>query len=118
MKIIARKKQHLQELLLQQIAFKNLVKRNQKESQYHHEETKIPLPFIIVSTNNTTVVQCEMAEDRSDIFFDFNETKSALIAASNSQRWVALTATSHTSKSCIEDINALVSCTRFSRGTF
>ena len=72
-KIIARKKQHLQELLLQQIAFKNLVKRNQKESAWHHEETKIPLPFIIVSTNNNTVVQCEMAEDRSDIFFDFNE---------------------------------------------
>ena len=60
-------------LLLQQIAFKNLVRRNHKESAWHHEETKIPLPFIIVSTNNSTTVQCEMAEDRSDIFFDFNE---------------------------------------------
>ena len=72
-KILERKRQHLQELLLQQIAFKNLVRRNHKESAWHHEETKIPLPFIIVSTNNSTTVQCEMAEDRSDIFFDFNE---------------------------------------------
>jgi hypothetical protein len=71
-KAVERKKRHLKELLLQQIAFKNLVKRNTAASDNHAEEARIPLPFIIVSTKNQTVVQCEMAEDRSDIFFNFD----------------------------------------------
>ena len=71
-KSVERKKRHLEELLLQQVAFKNLVRRNSTQTATHAEETKIPLPFIIVSTKNQTVVQCEMAEDRSDIFFNFD----------------------------------------------
>lgn len=65
------KKSHLQELLLQQIAFKNLIARN-SQCKDIPEETKIPLPFIIINTSNQTVIRCEMAEDRGDIFFNFS----------------------------------------------
>ena len=68
---IQEKKAHLQELLLQQIAFKNLIARN-SQTQDAPEETRIPLPFIIINTSNQTVIRCEMAEDRGDIFFNFS----------------------------------------------
>jgi len=68
---IQEKKAHLQELLLQQIAFKNLIARN-SQCEDASEETKIPLPFIIINTSNQTVIRCEMAEDRGDIFFNFS----------------------------------------------
>ena len=29
------------------------------------------LPFIVVSSSNDTVIQCEMAENREDVFFNF-----------------------------------------------
>ena len=68
---INEKKAHLQELLLQQIAFKNLIARN-SQCEEAPEETKIPLPFIIINTSNQTIIRCEMAEDRGDIFFNFS----------------------------------------------
>lgn len=34
-------------------------------------EEKISLPFIIINTNCQTIIQCEMTEDRSDVFFNF-----------------------------------------------
>lgn len=29
------------------------------------------MPFIVVSSSNDTVIQCEMAENREDVFFNF-----------------------------------------------
>jgi len=79
---IEKKREQLQELLLQQIAFKNLIQRNldKEEEEKQHENTgeesemhtKIPLPFIVVSTSSSTIIQCEMSEDRSDVFFNFS----------------------------------------------
>mmetsp|Transcript_22345 Transcript_22345/g.29233 ORF Transcript_22345/g.29233 Transcript_22345/m.29233 type:complete len:379 (+) Transcript_22345:58-1194(+) len=78
---IEKKREQLQELLLQQIAFKNLIHRNiRKEAEERKRgeqkspdiHTKIPLPFIVISTSSNTIIQCEMSEDRSDVFFNFS----------------------------------------------
>ncbi|GMF15287.1 unnamed protein product [Phytophthora lilii] len=79
---VEQKKQHLQDLLVQQVAMKNLLKRNaerkQKESENPasasivRDEGRVFLPFIAVNTSKDTVIQCEMSEDRQDIFFNFS----------------------------------------------
>eukprot|EP00967_Tisochrysis_lutea_P044852 scaffold54412_cov31-Tisochrysis_lutea.AAC.2 len=90
-----KKRLHLQELLTQQISFKNLIKRNQMRggsgSTDHARSMangassvtdprssdvanadRIPLPFIIVNSGKETVIDCEMAEDKQEIFFNFS----------------------------------------------
>ncbi|CAM9188364.1 unnamed protein product [Discosporangium mesarthrocarpum] len=100
---IAKKNEQLEELLLQQIALRNLARRNRLRSaaggsgannvkaEVHlspsrtprrsmgpggHEPddsgTKISMPFIVVNTSSNTVIQCEMAENRADVFFNFS----------------------------------------------
>jgi len=78
-KTIAKKKEHLNELLSQQVAFTNLVKRNAQQQQQcsatghiPNENSTISLPFIVISTPSETVIQCEMSEDRADVFFNFS----------------------------------------------
>ncbi|KAJ0410366.1 hypothetical protein P43SY_002698 [Pythium insidiosum] len=76
-KSVEQKKQHLQDLLVQQVAMKNLLKRNAKRrkestSDALRDEGRIFLPFIVVNTSKDTVIQCEMSEDRQDIFFNFS----------------------------------------------
>ena len=75
-KSIEEKQEHLQELLMQQVALKNLIKRNAalEKSAPVAEEQRIPLPFIVINTNKDTIVECEMAENQTDIFFNFNNT--------------------------------------------
>lgn len=68
---LAKKKAHLQELVLQQIAVQNLVKRNE-ENEELTSQYRIQLPFIIVNTDKQTHIECEMAEDRTKYFFNFN----------------------------------------------
>jgi hypothetical protein len=63
------KREALRELLAQQVCFRNLVEHN---STREDVEEKIPLPFIIVNTHNSAVIQCEMSEDRTDVMFDFS----------------------------------------------
>lgn len=71
-----KKRLHLQELLTQQISFKNLVKRNRQPPSTSEEPPpeadQIPLPFIIVNSRKETVIDCEMAEDKQEIFFNFS----------------------------------------------
>ena len=79
---VGKKKLHLQELLMQQIAFKNLIQRNKRKREGAAEaaaaapsggtDERIPLPFIIVNTRKETVIDCEMAEDKQEIFFNFS----------------------------------------------
>mmetsp|Transcript_1908 Transcript_1908/g.2282 ORF Transcript_1908/g.2282 Transcript_1908/m.2282 type:complete len:323 (+) Transcript_1908:22-990(+) len=73
---IDEKHEHLQQLLLQQVALKNLIKRN-KETELKEvveDNQKIPLPFIVINTNRNTLVECELKMDQTDIFFNFNNT--------------------------------------------
>lgn len=63
---------------------KNLLKRNAERRKTESEvpvaatggasgdEGRIFLPFIVVNTGKDTVIQCEMSEDRQDIFFNFS----------------------------------------------
>lgn len=60
---------------------KNLLKRNAARRKAETEtplasaprdEGRIFLPFIAVNTGKDTVIQCEMSEDRQDIFFNFS----------------------------------------------
>lgn len=65
---IRQKKQQLQELVLQQIAYKNLVQRNKSLEQNFGappENSTIQLPFVIVNTDKKTVIDCSIANDKS-----------------------------------------------------
>jgi len=66
---VQRKRECLQDLLVQNVCFRNLVRRNQSQPP---PSEPIPLPFIVVNTSNDAVIQCEMAPDRSDVMFDFS----------------------------------------------
>lgn len=65
---IARKQEAVRELLVQQVCFRNLVWHN----HHRHSEEKIPLPFIIVNTHASAVIQCDMSRDRTDVMFEFS----------------------------------------------
>jgi hypothetical protein len=51
------------------VCFRNLVVHNQRRSE---SQEKIPLPFIVVNTHSTAVIQCDMSRDRTDVMFDFS----------------------------------------------
>ena len=76
MERIKEKTRQLQELIIQQIAFKNLVERNKEHERRVGEPTpnsSIQLPFIIVSTKKDTVVDVQINNDKSEWLFDFND---------------------------------------------
>ena len=64
----------MRDLLLQQIAFKNLVERNKNFGQLPSENAIIKLPFIIVNTEKATVINCSISTDKSEYLFDFDNT--------------------------------------------
>lgn len=59
-------------LVLQQIAFKNLVQRNRQTEQQANRtpppNSIIHLPFIIVNTSKKTVIDCSISSDKYDSF--------------------------------------------------
>ncbi|KAL2081422.1 hypothetical protein ACEWY4_023275 [Coilia grayii] len=73
---IKQKQSQLQELILQQIAFKNLVQRNrQTEKQSNRQpppNSVIHLPFIIVNTSKKTVIDCSISNDKFEYLFNFD----------------------------------------------
>ena len=81
---IHEKRQTLYEMLLQQIAFKNLVKRNKKEADsaflesikkqiFKKKPDKLALPFIVAVTSKNAEIQCQIGEDELDYVLSFNE---------------------------------------------
>lgn len=71
------KTQQLQELILQQIAFKNLVQRNREMEKTHPHptpNTAIQLPFIVVNTSKQTVIDCSISSDKMEYLFNFDNT--------------------------------------------
>ncbi|CAG5135582.1 unnamed protein product, partial [Candidula unifasciata] len=71
------KTQQLQELILQQIAFKNLVQRNrelEKSQGPPASNSAIQLPFIIVNTSKQTVIDCSISNDKYEYLFKFDNT--------------------------------------------
>merc|ERR1712037_974581 len=74
---IKAKTQQLQDLILQQIAFKKLVERNKEAEKAARRPTPnsvIEIPFIIVSTSNKTVIECGISQDKKEYLFDFDNT--------------------------------------------
>lgn len=73
---IKQKQQQLRELIVQQIAYKNLVERNkklEKTSGSPQLNACIHLPFIIVNTSKKTVIDCSISSDKSEYLFNFDE---------------------------------------------
>lgn len=73
---IKHKQSQLQELILQQIAFKNLVQRN-REAEHQNKRapapnTAIHLPFIIVNTSKRSVIDCSISNDKFEYLFNFD----------------------------------------------
>lgn len=66
---IQEKREALRELLVQQVCFRNLIAHNHQRGI---SEEKIPLPFIVVNTHNSAVIQCDMSRDRTDVMLDFS----------------------------------------------
>lgn len=61
------KEKQLDDLILNQIAFKNLAQRNKMAERTHGvppPNSYIQLPFIIVNTNKKTVINCSIANDK------------------------------------------------------
>jgi hypothetical protein len=72
---IEKKKECLQELLVQNVCFRNLERRNKRlklDENKNDEDEKIALPFLVVNTAENAVIQCNMNHDKTDVMFDFN----------------------------------------------
>lgn len=82
---VERKREALRELLVQQVCFRNLVDHNQRREAEQQAagnveskdglppaNNKIPLPFIVVNTHSSAVIQCNMSKDKTDVRFDFS----------------------------------------------
>ena len=72
---IAQKTRELHDLILYQIAYKNLVNRNRKAEQRNGppgQSSSIPLPFVIVNTGKKTVIDCSISSDKTEYLFQFD----------------------------------------------
>eukprot|EP00762_Andalucia_godoyi_P003427 ANDGO_04280.mRNA.1 Transcription factor Dp len=70
------KKRQLEALRATRSAMERLYRRNEESPRVASlpAEAKISLPFIVLSTRRETQIDCEMAEDRSEIFFNFSQS--------------------------------------------
>ena len=69
---VLRKREALRELLVQQVCFRNLVAHNQARVVDDKNDHKIPLPFIVVNTSSSAVIQCTMSRGLTDVMIDFS----------------------------------------------
>ncbi|KAI5704866.1 hypothetical protein M8J76_011044 [Diaphorina citri] len=72
---INQKTRHLHDLLLQQISLKKLIQKNIDSEKIHGEpapSSAIQLPFLIVSTDKKTVIDCSMSNDKTEYLFVFD----------------------------------------------
>ena len=77
------KKKVLRDLIVQSVCFRNLRGSNASSSSSPLRprqgvaapapDAGIPLPFIVVNTSQSTVINCEMGSDRTDVFFNFSK---------------------------------------------
>lgn len=73
---IRQKKAQLEELVLQQIAVKNLVQRNRANEALSKAPppsgSVIQLPFIILNTDVRTIIDCSISSDKCEYLFNFD----------------------------------------------
>ncbi|CAH1098848.1 unnamed protein product [Psylliodes chrysocephalus] len=76
LRTIIEKERQLDELILNQIAFKNLAQRNRENERLYgmpSPNSYIQLPFIVVNTNKKTVINCSISNDKMEYLFQFND---------------------------------------------
>lgn len=74
---IETKQQELRELIMQHVAFKSLVARNQENEDrglVPNPSSAIQLPFIIVTTDKKTQINCSISNDKSEYSFKFDNS--------------------------------------------
>lgn len=74
---VEEKRKRLNDLVLERMAYEKLIKRNEQvqpplNAALAEQSSRISLPFLLVCTDQGNVIQCEMSEDRKDIFFNFD----------------------------------------------
>lgn len=70
------KTRKLHDLILNQIAFKNLAMRNKRVEQEQGPpipNSYIEMPFIVINTNKKTVIDCSISNDKLEYMFQFND---------------------------------------------
>lgn len=70
------KMQQLHKLLLQQIAYKNLVERNrdlEEQNKVPAPKATLQLPFILVNTSNKTVVDCAISSNKMEFLLKLTD---------------------------------------------
>ncbi|KAL6738487.1 hypothetical protein Aduo_012030 [Ancylostoma duodenale] len=73
---IRRKKETIQELIVQLVAYKSLVWKNrelERENGRPPENSILYLPFVIINTSKSTTVDCAVSGDRSEFLFNFDQ---------------------------------------------
>jgi len=73
LKRISDKRAQLRELMMQTTAVHNLAERNRKRSKDVDPENRLPLPFVVVSTNKDAIIECEVTESRTDVVLNMSE---------------------------------------------
>lgn len=71
---VQNKRRALQEILVQQICFRNLVSHNKGREVETLNAEKVPLPFIVVNTHKDAVINCNMAPDLSNVLLEFDRS--------------------------------------------
>jgi len=76
---VKKKRELLQDLIVQRVCFGNLAKRNASDKEQQQmsrnppqDDDKIPLPFIVVNASSRAVIQVDINEDQTEVMFDFN----------------------------------------------
>lgn len=73
---IHEKEKQLDDLIMNQIAFKNLAQRNMEAERIHGvppSNSYIQLPFIVVNANKKTVINCSISNDKTEYLFQFSD---------------------------------------------
>merc|ERR1712196_444670 len=78
--------QEIQDQLVQQMAFVRLVERNKAKAKLEKktgqlapldDETKIALPFIVLSADDDTTIECDLSEQKDQVHFTFSKAYKA-----------------------------------------
>lgn len=70
--LIEEKRKQVRALIIQQVAYKKLVERNKATNQTLNPNAIIKLPFIIITTDKKTVIDCSISDDRTEYLFNLD----------------------------------------------
>ncbi|MFH4973472.1 hypothetical protein AB6A40_000181 [Gnathostoma spinigerum] len=72
---IQQKMEQLQELIIQLVAYKSLIEKNRERERTQGrpmENTVIYLPYIVINTEKSTMIDCAISHDKSEYLFNFD----------------------------------------------